>query len=511
MKTLSLFAVLVGSATWAQTATGYVDIHNHILSELAFGGAWLHGHVNGEEAVALASCDGGENHARASLGFLDAYVGKIAGSRGDTGHHPEMRGGYPNYEAWPRWDTITHQQVWLGHLKQAHEAGLTMLLASAVNFEPLCELMPLQSRKYTCDDFESTLRQLYAMQAIAARNASWMEIAYTPQDARRIVAEKKLAVVLSLEASHAFQGPHWRYKLASYHAAGARTLQIVHQLDNQMAGSARHNPMFRLFQWLLDVKRSPGIQALVSSDAGFQYDEEGNNLTGVTPTGMELLQEVVRLGLPIDVAHLSDRGVRQVMALSKEAGGFPFYLSHGHFRDMMDDGKFSTFEKSSRRWVLDAVRESGGMFGLRTGPEKTKAYLPTDGKPNPVPNDCGGSTKSFAQTYQYGVREVGIPVALSTDLNGFIQQLRPRFGNEEETCGASPVSKNERRAQQQAQTMPLGRPFDKTGLGHIGQAQDVVAELKNFGVDTSKLWQTTEAYIQMWEKAERLSAKLSKP
>lgn len=510
MKTV-LSLLVYTSLAQPEPASGFVDLHVHPLTEQAFGGAWLHGSVFGDEALAMAGCDGGHDHARAGLGWLDALIGRLPGSPGDTGAHPQRTKGYPSYDGWPRWDTIAHQQAWWGHLKKAHEAGLSLMVASAVNFEPLCELMPEENRKYACDDFETVLRQLYSLRALAARHASWMEIAYSPADARRIISEKKLAIVLSVEASFAFEGPDWEYKFRRYVDAGARTFQIVHQLDNQMGGSARHNPMFRFLQWLLDVKRTPGIAAWASPRRGFQYDGEKNNIRGLSPPGKALVKQMMQEGFPVDIAHLSLQGVRDVQALSREAKGFPFYVSHGHFRDMMDDGKFSTWEKSSPRWVLEAIRDSGGMFGLRTGPEKTRAYVPTVGGKNPVPNDCGGSTRSFAQTYQYGVREVGVPVALATDLNGFIQQLRPRFGNPEETCGATPVTAAEKALSQKAQTRPLGRSFDQTGLGHIGQAGDVWEELKNFGVDVSAAWTTTEQYLRMWEKAQALSKPETRP
>lgn len=47
--------------------------------------------------------------------------------------------------------------------------------------------------------------------------------------------------------------------------------------------------------------------------------------------------------------------------------------------------------------------------------------------------DCDGSTKSFAQAYEYGISK-GIPTAFGSDFNGFIQQLRPRFGGEKKAA-----------------------------------------------------------------------------
>jgi hypothetical protein len=158
---------------------------------------------------------------------------------------------------------------------------------------------------------------------------------------------------------------------------------------------------------------------------------------------------------------------------------------------MMAD-KTAHHEKATSRWIFDYLRDSGGMFGMRTGPEPVKSY----GK---VPNDCDGSSKSFAQVIQYADEILKVPVGFGSDLNGFIQQLRPRFGGEKETCGAAP-SKSERRRQQALQKGRLGRAYDETGFGRMDQISDILVELKNFGVNTRSLENSSDTFIRMWQK-----------
>ena len=491
-------AAPTGAAPASKPVPGFADLHNHLFAELAFGGAWLHGNVSGPELEALAGCDGGDDHARVRIPLVSRFIGATAGSTGDTGSHSGKKSGFPDYQGWPRWDTIAHQQVWSGWLKQAHEKGLNLLVVSAVNFEPLCQLMPEKNRKFDCKDMPAVDRQLDAVDKLV-KSEPWMEIALSAKHAREIIGRGHLALVLSFEVSSPFPETDWKSSLDRYYGRGLRTLQLAHQLNDRFAGAAVHNYTFRVFQWIADIRSGSFLNWLHPWSYGFKTDSATRNQLGLTEDGKELVREMMRRGMLVDMAHLSEQTVKDIIQLSESNHDYPLYISHGHFKEMMDDGKFSVYEKSSLRWVLEAVKKSGGIFGLRTGPEKTKGYAKS-----PVPNDCQGSSKSFAQTYQYGVKDVGVPVAFATDMNGFIQQTRPRFGNSEETCGAE-RNKAERTRQQLAQKNTLGTPFDQTGLGKISQLGDLMTELKNFGVDTSPLESSAESFLVMWEKADRLA------
>jgi microsomal dipeptidase-like Zn-dependent dipeptidase len=397
----------------------------------------------------------------------------------------QKRGGFPDYKGWPRWDTIAHQQVWEGFLKDAHQKGLSLIIVSAVNFKPMCMFMPKSNRKYSCNDMDAVDVQITALHKfIDDRN--WVELALSPAHARKIIESGKLAILLSIEVTDLFEDMDWKKALDHYYSRGVRTFQIAHQLNNRFAGAAIHDEIFQFFQFLRRLKNYD----LKRFD--FKKDASGKNKMGLTNEGKELIKKMIAKNMLIDLAHLSEVAIHDTVEILKTTSpNYPLYMSHGHFRDIMV-GRFARYEKSSPQWVLEIIKDHNGIFGLRTGAETTKHF----GK---VPNDCDGSSKSFAQAYEYG-KSRGINIALASDLNGFIQQIRPRFGNNRETCGAS-GDKKRRLAQQKIQTNPLGRSFDQSGLGHIGQLNDLVDELRNFGVDTSELDKSSENFIVMWERA----------
>ncbi len=491
---LALFPVLSAMAA-GPVATGFADLHNHMMAEFGYGGAWFHGNAWGPEEVAMKSCDGNGSlrptHARTKVPLLNELLGQTPGSSGDTGLHLGKRGGYPHYQGWPRWDTIAHQQMWEGHLKKAHEDGLSLMIMSAVNFKPMCMLMPEKNKDYSCEDMDAVNLQISRFREFVSQR-DWLEIASSPSQAREIIAKGKLAVLLAVEVTDLFPKGDWRPQLRDLYLKGVRSIQVVHQYNSRFAGAAVHNKIFRVLASIGPVLGVPG--------AKFDLDEHEHNRLGLTDEGTDLVNEMMSMGMLIDLAHLSEKGVHAVAELSKQHDDYPLMISHGHFRDVME-GLFGHYEKSSPEWVVELVRKTGGIFGLRTGAEATKSF-------GTVPNDCAGSSKSFAQAYEYGAMKYKLPIAFGTDLNGFIQQMRPRFGNNQETCGAE-KTKRVRTTQIRAQGEKLGERFDESGFGHIGQIGSIVRELKAFGVDTRNLESSTESFLRTWERSEEHS--ITKP
>ncbi len=478
------------SMATAGPVTGFADIHLHQMAEFAFGGAWMYGSHKGEEDVALAKCTGGNifggDHARTKFGPLNEFLGKVPGSDGDTGWHFYKKYGFPDYTGWPRWDTIAHHQVWEGHLKQAYESGLSLYVMSAVDFKSLCDTMPKSNRKLACDEMLSVDVQLQAAHDFAAER-DWVEIATGPDEARNIINSGKLAVILAIEVSSLFGDDDWVERLNYYYDHfKVRSIQVGHQLDNRFTGVAPHHFIFKLFQILEDFGTGDG-------SPGFELDSNGKNVLGLTTEGKEFVSAMIQKNMIIDIAHLSERATDDLYDISVENNYYPVILSHGHLRSIMMDEKQEE-EKTTPDNVIKMIRETGGMIGLRTAPDQVKTYIHSD-----VPNDCDGSSKSFAQAYQYGTKGLKVNIAFASDMNGFIQQIRPRFGNTKETCAAS-GDKNRRDSQQDSQTDPLNTPFDYQGFGHIGLEKHIIDDLKMLGVDTSGLENSSETFIKVWER-----------
>ncbi len=513
---------------------GVADLHLHMFAEEAFGGGWFHGTVDGDEATALGPCDGGEpgDHAQIQEDLaplipecrdttleelqqlvplvativagggevMGEFIGAIPGTTSDTGEHTDRTGGFPDYEGWPRWDAIAHQQVWHQHLRQAYDQGLRIEVISAVSFDWLCDALPDENvTRPQCDEMDDVLLQLEMANTFAQEHSDWMEIALTPADARRIVEEDKLAVILSIEASHIFGDGDWRAQLDQVYDLGVRTLQPVHQLDNRFGGAAPHNVIFQVAQYTENCHIDYDC-ALTSPQVtlGFDVDEECRNVLGLTEEGRELVQEMVDRGMLVDAAHLSEQSVRDLFEILETNDYYPFYLSHAHFREIMP--LKSEEEKTTPSWVVQMVRQTGGMIGLRTANEETSTY-----EPSPVDNTCQGSSRSFAQAYDFGRMGLGVAIGLGSDLNGFIQQTRPRFGPQ--ACSASfpEEAKCQAKAEREGGVPPLGTDFDDKGMAHMGVVLDLIDDLEALGTDVEPLRTSADDWVTMWERVDARS------
>ncbi|AKT40543.1 membrane dipeptidase [Chondromyces crocatus] len=504
--------------------TGFAELHHHMMAEEAFGGGWFHG----SHAGGLHDCDGGmppSDHARVKQdlsGLLDMcpdnasvdlsgvpllhqlfwvggaaaseVIGQVEGTQGDTGLHlGRSRFG----SEWPRWDTIAHQQAWEGWMRSAHDRGMNLVVVSAVGNDFLCSLLPDQNRSRPCDEMRDVEIQIQMVHDFVAQRSSWVEVALSPAHARQIIQAGKLAIVLSIEVSNLFGNKDALSELNRFHTMGVRTLQPVHQLDNRFGGAALHNPIFQIAQFTKNchVDHDCGVTT-DSVTLGFDVDSNCRNVRGLTTEGRTLIQAMMTKGMLIDLAHLSERGIQDAYALAQQNAYYPLYLSHGHFREIMAP-KQAAHEKTTPAWVIQMLRRTGGMFGLRTAHEETRDYTRT-----PVANTCQGSSRSFAQAYEFGRMGLKVPMAFGADMNGFIQQVRPRFGPHG-ACSAGFQAEADAQAHAQKVSGPgrLGTDFDEKGLAHVGLLPDLIQDLDRLGANTGPLRSSAESFIRMWERA----------
>lgn len=521
---------------------GVADLHLHMFAEEGFGGGWMHGQHHGSAEDAMSDCDGGSDHARladdlvpllsdsacaadlpelaqrvplvgamvAGVGgasggqFLSEQLGHLPGTEGDTGRHDDRTGGFPNFTGFPRWDTIAHHTAWEGHLRQAYDAGLRLEVISAVSYDWLCKAMPEENLdRPECDEMVDIEVQLRQAQDMAKRNADWMEIALSSEDARRIIEDGKMAIVLGIEATHIFGDGDWRAGLEEVYQLGVRTLQPVHLFDNRFAGVAPHNPLHHVALYTQNchvdtdcpigmTDGQPGGVTL-----GFDLDATCKNVVGLKDEGRELIAEMMDRGMLIDAAHLSEQAMRDLHQMSADADYYPYFISHAHMREMLLPSKQAE-EKTTPWWVAANIKESGGMIGLRTFPDEVNDYLGTD-----VPNDCHGSSKSFAQMLAYADEAIGVNVAFGADFNGFIAQTRPRFGPDACTATlAEGEAQCQARTEEAAGAAPLGTDFDDLGLAHAGLLIDLVDDLDQLGADTTSLKTSADNFVRMWERAD---------
>jgi microsomal dipeptidase-like Zn-dependent dipeptidase len=540
---IALSASLGASAN--ATVEGYVDLHSHLMGEHAFGGSWFWGRTEGPIQDALARCDGNfgyppgmGSHGATIFPILSEVLGA------DTGWHLGRRRGYDNrrcryflwipipgtcpqehFEHWPKWDAIAHQQMWYGYLQKAKDNGLRIMGVSLVESEFLCKTTPPLRRRYNCNEVDSIKRQANFLRGFVSRNSSWVGIAETPAQARALIAQGKLALVMTAELTKLFPDGDYIQQLDELYALGIRSLQLVHHADNRFTGAAPINQL-RTAASVVEFLSGGAINTAINdtvcrdSNGAIQYEMiPGNNIPiiirpkcdgdahlnerGLSPDGVALVNAMIDRGMLLDVSHLSRKAFQDTYQIAMSRGQYPLTYSHTHMWSMMEGGdKEERHEKYLRDDEIHMITDTGGMIGLRTGHERTFANIRPPLAQPLVANTCQGSTRSFAQSLTYAI-DKGLNVGFGADLNGFISQMKGLNGLfflPGRNCYSDYV--------QLASTHTFN-DFHAKGFGHVGLFPEFIADLKRVGVPQSYMdpleKRSAETYLQIWERSIALA------
>ncbi|MBL4683941.1 MAG: membrane dipeptidase [Nannocystaceae bacterium] len=496
---------------------GFADIHNHHASPHAFGGGVIAGGMNAGKR--FPSCT--DDHSRSKSG-LAGFVVKEHPKNGtgasvtefvETGHgygcHVTM-GGKTRC-----WADATHNQMGKVALKLAHDNGLQLMVTHAVNNQALCFLAAsLKPRNTHCADMESAKKQIYEMKRFADSHG-WYTIVRDPWEARRAIARGELAVVLGVEVSNILPTSDGNYvkQLHELYDMGVRSLYMTHESDSRFSGAAYHHwPAMLAHNELKQIKNlltgtgQANILAWLNQPiqdiAAGGPVRKPHNPVRMTNEGKVLTREMMRLNMLIDIDHLSRGAIDDIYAEAKNNSYYPLYAGHTRIKNLLADGhtRNQTMELVVTRKILNYITNTGGMVGLRTGPEEMKTYAAGN-----AANDCHGSVKSFAQFYEW-YADRGYSIAFGTDLNGFVPSFGPRWG-----ANACPVAKGSTRTSQRAAQGGLPRSIAGTppgwsvyaslGMVDIGTLPSVVHDMKhNLGVDTAALERSAEDFLVMWER-----------
>lgn len=499
---------------------GLADLHVHGAANLGFAGLWVHGDNDGPQDKALDSCR--------ALNVTDAATTqqmltgvplpekqKMHATPWNVAKHEKEEvvrhgsgwsNGVDKYDDWPHFSDIAHQQVHTDWLKSAHDNGLKLVVMSAVNNELLCRslrtLFYQGDNKYACDDMSNIDRQLDRFNELD-RKYDWFEIALTPWHARKIIHEGKLAVVLSAESSHMLpthSEGDFKAQLEKLRQKGLRSLQIVHERDNDFAGAAPHRSNF----WPHEITSNPvtAIKAWFEGDGEwlnpFDLDARGKNVKGLSDRGRELIDALIQRRMLIDVSHYSEKTFDDVYALvtSENYKNYPLYASHSRFKGLLEEEEKDLLKEFlTTDEQIDKIKAVGGMVGVRTGPN----HVMHDSDSG-VPNDCPGSSKSYAQFISYAKKK-GLKIAFGSDFNGVTQQVGPRYG--EERCYAARMAGRHPDLVEMPEPQPRNpKRFDTDGLKHIGYLPNLYEDIKALGTNgVEALNEGAENFIVMWEKA----------
>ncbi len=158
--------------------------------------------------------------------------------------------------------------------------------------------------------------------SVVRANSDLAALARTPEDVRRIVAEGKHAVCMGMENGAPVEGD--LNKLRDLFDKGIRYITLTHAKDNHICDSS--------------------------------YDTRHTH-KGLTAFGREMVQEMNRLGMMIDISHVSDDAFWQVLELSRA----PLIASHSSLR------KYHDMERNMSDSMMVALAQHGGVMQYNFG------------------------------------------------------------------------------------------------------------------------------------------------
>jgi membrane dipeptidase len=168
--------------------------------------------------------------------------------------------------------------------------------------------------------FERAMQHVSAIRTWVDRHPDRLTFATTAADVRRAKKEGKVAILIGVEGGHAIESSLDR--LRDLHARGVRYLTLTWNNGTPWAGAS--------------------------------IGADGTRTGGLTPFGREVVREMNRLGMLVDLSHVSDSTFFDAIAVSS----VPVIASHSSVRALSD------FPRNLSDEQLRAVARNGGVVNV---------------------------------------------------------------------------------------------------------------------------------------------------
>ncbi len=165
------------------------------------------------------------------------------------------------------------------------------------------------------DAVQATLEQIDLVKRMVAAYAADLQMAYSAADIRRIHRSGKIASLIGIEGGHQINDS--LATLRMMYDLGARYMTLTHTRNTSWVDSATDTPVHH----------------------------------GLTPFGVEAVREMNRLGMLIDLSHVSPEAMKAVLAVTEA----PVIFSHSSARAI------NTHPRNVPDDVLQLVAKNGGV------------------------------------------------------------------------------------------------------------------------------------------------------
>lgn len=168
--------------------------------------------------------------------------------------------------------------------------------------------------------YEMACRMIEKTYQVCMKNSAVAEVATEPDDVIKIAAEDKRAIYIGME--NGFPIGTNLNRVEEFYKKGVRYITLCHSSNNDICDSST--------------------------------DKKGPEHNGLSTFGREVVKEMNRLGMMIDVSHISDKSFYDVIALSSA----PVIASHSSVRSIAHHPRNMTDE------MIRALAQKGGVIQI---------------------------------------------------------------------------------------------------------------------------------------------------
>ncbi|MEV5803218.1 galactose-binding domain-containing protein [Streptomyces collinus] len=485
---------------------GFVDAHDHIFANEGFGGRLICGKPFSRAGVADALKDCPEHYPDGSLAVFDFIT------KGGDGRHDPV--GWPTFKDWPAHDSLTHQQNYYAWVERAWRGGQRVLVNDLVTNGVICSVYFFKDRG--CDEMTSLRLQAkltydlqdYVDGMYGGPGKGWFRIVTDSEQAREVVEQGKLAVVLGVETSEPFgckqilDVPQCSRHdidagLDELYGLGVRSMFLCHKFDNALCGvrfdSGTLGTAINVGQFL-----STGTFWKTEKCAGTQHDNPIGNATaagaeaklpagvtvpaysadaqcntrGLTDLGEYAVRGMMKRHMMLEIDHMSVKAVGRALDIL-DTESYPGVLSSHSWMDM--------------NWTERVYGLGGFIAQYMNGSEGFTAEA--------------RRTKALRDKY-------GVGYGFGTDMNGVGGWPGPRGADT-----ANPVKYPFRSVDGGSliDRQTAGRrtwDLNTDGAAHYGLVPDWIEDIRRVGGQdvVDDLFRGAESYLGTWGATERHQA-----
>lgn len=226
------------------------------------------------------------------------------------------------------------------------------------------------------------------------------------------------------------------------------------------------------------------------------------NQQGLTTLGQFAIKEMMKLGMIIDIDHMSDHSVEGALELATTFN-YPVISGHNGMRDgFFEKAGHEVSENQRTTEQLQKVKKLGGLFGLGIAEATSAQYL---------------------TNFRIAMRKMdNAAITMGSDINGFVTLTKPRHGGDRAGVRSrypGAVSNNWNMQVHYAVAPAPGLrkytfgnktwDYNTEGIAHIGLYPDFYQDLKNLGMSQTErqvFFSTADYFVNMWENCVRRKA-----